>query len=141
MSTIKSDETPRKSAPIAGSVSRKSKSEKPKEMLKSRMSPEFWVTVASVETVLSITGHTKREPTEMGLVIGEPLTEANRALDEGLNLISEAVEKGPTGGVVWFKALEMFRGALSRAVKPFVGSTEKHVTPDLLPPLRTHTKF
>lgn len=110
-------------------------------MLKSRMSPDFWVTTASVETVPFMTGHTKREPMEMGFVAGEPLTEANSALEEGLNLISEAVKNGPTGGVVWFKALEMFRGASSTAVKPFFGLTEKHVTPPLAPPLRTHTRI
>jgi hypothetical protein len=72
---------------------------------------EFLVITASVDTFPSMTGQTKRDPIEIGCVTGEPLTVAKRALDEGLNLMSEAVKKGPTGGFVWFKALERLRGA------------------------------
>lgn len=64
---------------------------------------------------------------------------AKRAEEEGLKFMSEAVEKGPMGGVVWFRPWAMLRGRLSRTVRPAAVETEKQVTPPMAPPFRTHT--
>ncbi len=68
---------------------------------------------------------------------GVPLTVTKTAVEEGLKKMSDAVETGPRGGVVWCKASAMGRGALSCAVRPFSWSTEKQATPAMAPPLRT----
>lgn len=49
-------------------------------------------------------------PTLTGVCVGSPLTVTTRLFDDGLKAMSEVVLKGPTGGVVWLTATEMFLG-------------------------------
>lgn len=70
---------------------------------KSKITPEGWETVGVVDTLLPTTGHTKTEPRTAGVDPegGLPFVATKRAVDDGLNLMSEAVRIGPAGGVVW----------------------------------------
>ncbi len=143
------EETDKTSAPSAGSTSNSEKSESRKVSEKSRIRLELRVMLGSLATVpLARTGQAKRAPSTTGLAGvedvagkgGAPLTEAMSADEEGLKVISEAVRKGPTGGVVWFvNNGARLRRRLSRALSPAVGETEKQETPDRAPPLRTQT--
>lgn len=93
-----------------------------------------------VETLALTTGQAKMKPGTgllEGLAGGAPLTETKRAVEEGLNLMSETVRGGPPGGVDWLIAGARERRDLSRRVRPLVLSTEKQATPDFAPPLRT----
>ena len=63
-----------------------------------------------------------------------PLTLAKRAVCEGLKTRSETVPGGPTGGVVWLRA--MWRRP-PRGLRPLAWSVEKQDTPATAPPLRT----
>jgi hypothetical protein len=97
---MKPDGMLRKSAPMAGSAKSKSKSEVVNVRLKSRMRLASCVNIEVVDTFPSTTGHAYSDPTVTGFVAGEPFTVAKRALEVGLNLMSEVVKNGPTGGVV-----------------------------------------
>lgn len=68
-------------------------------------------------------------------VAGVLLMAMRRLVEAGLKRMSEAVLRGPTGGVVWFNAICLNPPI---ACSPFFGSTEKHDTPATAPPLRTH---
>ena len=89
----------------------------------------------AVEDILpSTTGQTKKVEGVGGFVPGLPFTTAKSAVDAGLKKIFDAVPGGPTGGVVWFRAGKIERGALSNTVSPFLWSVEKQVTPPAEPP-------
>lgn len=60
--------------------------------------------------------------------------ETKSAVSEGLKTMSETVPGGPTGGVVWPRAMGR-RPPLG--VSPFAWSAEKQVTPATAPPLIT----
>jgi hypothetical protein len=68
-------------------------------------------------------------------LVGEPFTVANRADSDGLNVMSETVFGGPTGGVLWPREMER---RPPRGVRPLAWSVAKQVTPAVAPPLRTH---
>jgi len=57
-----------------------------------------------------------------------------RAVSEGLKTMSEAVPGGPTGGVVWPRAIGR---RPPWGERPLAWSTEKQVTPPTAPPLIT----
>ena len=68
---------------------------------------------------------------------GFPLMVANRALPDGSKKMSDAVPRGPKGGVVCCRAEPRERVFWSCAVNPFAWSTEKQVTPATAPPFKT----
>ena len=72
-------------------------------------------------------------------VVGLPLMLAKSAVPDGLKRRSEALARGPRGGVVWFRVGETVRGLASRGVRPLLGDTEKQVTPLEEPPFSTQT--
>lgn len=64
--------------------------------------------------------------------------ETKSAVSEGLKTMSEAVPGGPTGGVVWPRAIGR---RPPFGVSPFACSAEKQVTPAMAPPLMTQAKL
>lgn len=65
---------------------------------------------------------------------GWPFTVRMRAVEEGLNKMSEAVPGGPAGGVVCFSGIGK---RWVSGVRPVLWSVVKQATPATAPPFRT----
>lgn len=66
---------------------------------------------------------------------GLPLMVTKRAVDDGLNWMSDTVSGGPVGGVLAWRSLRGRRPPIDMRPRPY--DTEKQAIPFLAPPLTT----